>query len=57
MPLPSQSSSVHHPSNTRGKEDIMKLLIIQIHQRPIVSSILGPDILFSNLFSNNFILC
>jgi hypothetical protein len=29
---------------------------MQIHQRPIASSILGPNILFSNLFSNNLIL-
>jgi hypothetical protein len=51
-----QPSWVRHPNNTQEKEDIMKLLIMQIPQRPIASSILGPDILFSNLFSNKLVL-
>jgi hypothetical protein len=34
----------------------MKLLIVQLHY-PVISSLLGPNILFRNLFSNTLSLC
>jgi hypothetical protein len=56
MMFPSQPFWFHHTNDRRRKEDITKLLIMQIHQRPSASFILGPNILFSNLFLNTLIL-
>jgi hypothetical protein len=46
-----------HPNNIWWSVQVMKLLIMQSVQPLTTSSLLGPNILLSNLFSNTLNLC
>ena len=51
MPRPSHYSWRSHPNNTGWAVQISKLLISSFLHSPVTSSLLGPNILFSALFS------
>ena len=53
-PLPSHYSRFYHPNNIGWGLQIIKLFVF-IHS-PVTSSLLGPNILLSNLFSNTLSL-
>ena len=52
IPRPSNFSGFDHPKNIWWKIKIIKLLIMYFLYSPISSSILGPNILLSTLFTN-----
>jgi len=56
MPHPSHSSRFGHPNNNRWGGQIIKLLIMYSSPLPFTSSLLGPSIFLSILFSNNLSL-
>ena len=51
---PSHSSRFDHPDNIWWGVQIIKLLIMQFLHSPVTSSLLGPNILLSTLFSKTF---
>jgi hypothetical protein len=53
IPRPSHYPCFDHPNNTGRRIQTMQLLIMQLFlQPPVTSSLLGPNILLSTLFSN-----
>jgi hypothetical protein len=56
MPCPSYPTWLDHYNNILRRFEVIKLLITRFSQRPDVSSLLGPNILLSTLFSNTTIL-
>jgi hypothetical protein len=57
MPRPSQPPCFDNPNKNGRRVQIMQLLIMQFLQPPVASSLLGPNILLSTLFSNTHNLC
>jgi hypothetical protein len=51
MPHPSHSSPFNYPTNTGRGVQIIKLLIMRFSPFPVTSSLLGPNIFLSTLFS------
>jgi len=56
-PRPSHTSWFDHPNDIWWSIHVMKLIIISFMQPPATSSLLGPNILLSTLFSNTVSLC
>jgi hypothetical protein len=52
MPRPSQSAWFDHPNNIWWWVQIIEFLFISLLHSPVTSSVLGPNILLSTLFSN-----
>ena len=51
MPSPPHSSQFNYPNNIRWRLQVIKLLIMYFSPLHCISSLLGPSILFSTLFS------
>ena len=56
MLRPSHSCRFYHPNNIGWGVQIIKFLIFSFLHFPVTSSLLGPNILLSALFSNTLIL-
>ena len=56
MPRPSHASRIHYPKNIWWGVQIIKLLIMRFSPFPCCLSLLGPNILFSTLFSDTLSL-
>jgi hypothetical protein len=57
MPWPSHPSWVQHSNYTWRRVKVMKLLVMQFLRPPVTSSLLGPNIFLSTLFSKTLSLC
>jgi len=56
MSRPSHSSRFDHPINTGYGVQIITFLVIKFFHSPVISSLLGPNIILNNLFSNTLSL-
>jgi hypothetical protein len=55
--LPISSSLTYHSNYTWRNVQVMKLLTMQFLQPPVTSSLFGPNVLLTTLFSNILSLC
>jgi hypothetical protein len=57
MPCPYHPPWLDHSNYAWRRVQVMKLLICSFLQPPVISSLFGPNILLSTLFSNTLSLC
>jgi hypothetical protein len=57
MPRPSHSSRFDYLNNIRWWVQVLKFPLCSLLHSPVASSLLGPNILLSTLFSNTLSLC
>jgi hypothetical protein len=57
MPRPSHSSRFYQPNNIWWWVQILSYSLCSLLHSPVASSLLGPNILLSTLFSNTLSLC
>jgi hypothetical protein len=57
MSCPSPPPGLDHSNYTWRRAQVTKFLIMQFLQPPVTSSLFGPNILLSTLFSNTLSLC